>query len=77
MKNHTRKLRDEGEVTIDVNFLPDPPQPQYRIIVPAIEKREEVVFNVSLVPTDDPDVMNIYLENGAFVGTLLKPEPTT
>lgn len=50
---------------------------QGRIVFPATDDREETVFDVVFEPSDDPNILNIYLENGAFVGTLTKPEPST
>lgn len=77
-RRRKRGFQDEGEVELTVNFSPDPKPPEkFRIVFPADEGGEETVFNVRLGPNDDPDLVNIYLENGAFVGAMTKPEPST
>jgi uncharacterized protein (DUF58 family) len=71
-------LRDEGEVTLTVDFTQRPRPPTlYRIVLPATESSQETTYNVRLEPSDDPDMMNMYLENGDFVGTISKPKPAT
>ena len=77
-RRRKRGLQDEGEVKLTLNFNPDPKSPEkFRIVFPADDGGEESVFNVRLEPNDDPDLVNIYLENGSFVGTMTKPEPST
>lgn len=77
-KRRRRGLNDEVEVELTLNFTPDPMPPEkFRIVFPAHDGGEETIFNVTLEPNDDPDLMNVHLENGAFVGTISKPEPST
>lgn len=70
-------LRDEGEAVLTVNFNPDPAPDKFRIVIPATDAGPETCYDVVLSPHEtDPDLANIYLaSNGAFVGTMTRPQP--
>lgn len=73
-KKRRTGLRDEGEVVLSLNFTPDPPPPKYRIVIPATADEPEKTYNVILEPNENPELVNVFLENGAFVGTMTLPE---
>ncbi len=69
------RLKDEGEVEISITFTPDTRRGEPgRIIFPADDGTEQI-FNVILYQTDNPDVLEVFSENGHRIGTVEKAGP--